>query len=202
MKNMALARKAGMVGMVGAVLWIVSVVMQYGLGISGPGSGPAWIAHEFLAFAGLIGSIVAYLGLIWGGAFRGRFGTIAVGVYALAYALIVLGGIALLFLGDSESPIFLLFPIGGLLEDIAAILIVIAVIAFGLWNGWQRWMPLVDSGFHLLFITLPMLVGLMSDGPGGTIEFFRGISWFLLALAVYTAQAKPVSTTPSPVAQL
>ncbi|MEN4011410.1 MAG: hypothetical protein AB1453_06040 [Chloroflexota bacterium] len=55
--------------------------------------------------------------------------------------MIILGGLANLFLQGKDNPIFLVFPIGGILTDIAALLIGIAVVTAKRWIGWQRWMP-------------------------------------------------------------
>lgn len=202
MQNTSLARKAGIIGMVGAVLWIISVIMQNSLGLFGPESGLLWIVHELMALMALTGMIIGFLGLIWGGAFSGRFGMIAVVIHALAYSLIVLGGVLALLIGDSESPLFLLFPIGSLLQGIGAILIGIAVIATGRWQGRRRWMPLIYSVYHILGISLPLLLGIFPDGPGMIREIFWGVSWFLVPLAVYTTPIEGVTSQSPAIGQV
>jgi hypothetical protein len=202
MQNASLARKAGIVGMVSAVLWIISIIMQSSLGLSGPESGSLWVVNELISLTALIGMIIGFLGLIWGGAFRGRFGTITIGVHVLGYTLIVLGGIAGLFLGDSDSPLFLLYPIGAALTVIAAVLIAVAVLTSARWAGWQRWIPLLYSIYQLLLVELPMVLGVTPDGPGSSVEIGLGVSWFLVALAVYTAQTRAVAPQPSAVGQV
>src|SRR5688572_18708053 len=104
MQKTSLARKAGIIGMVGAVLWIVSIILEHGLGV-GPSSGPLSIVNDVMSLTALISMNVGFLGLIWGGAFRGRFGTFAVALHVFAYALIVLGGIAAWLLGDAAGPL-------------------------------------------------------------------------------------------------
>jgi len=196
MHNPSLARKAGVIGMVGGVLWIVSLIMQHGFG-AGLNSSSLYVVHEVIALTALISMNVGFLGLIWGGAFRRRFGTFAVGVHVLAYTLIVLGGIAALVLGDAAGPLFLLFPIGGALEGVGQMLIVIAVLATARWEGWQRWIPLFYSIYQLLAVGLPLVLGATPDGPGFSVQIGTGVWWFLVALAVYTAQAR--AATPQPV---
>ena len=45
MQSTSSARRAGIVGMLGAVLWGISVIMQNGLGIWGPESSSLWLVH-------------------------------------------------------------------------------------------------------------------------------------------------------------
>jgi hypothetical protein len=201
MQNTSLARKAGIIGMIGAVLWIISVVMQYGFGM-GEGNPLHNALHEVIALTALISINVGFLGLIWGGAFRGWFGTLAVGVHVLAYTLIVLAGIAALLLGDAAGPLLLLFPIGGALEGVAQMLIAVAALATARWEGWQRWMPLLYSIYGILAVGLPLVLGVTPDGPGMSIEIGQGVWWFLVALAVYTAQAQVAAPQPSAVGQV
>lgn len=201
MHNPSLARKAGIIGMVGSVSWIVSIIMEKGFGV-GPSSGPLNVVDVVLSMMGLIGSNIGFLGLIWGGAFRGRFGAFAVGVHVLAYALIVVGGIAGLLLGDAAGPLFILFPIGGALQGPSQMMLAVAVLATARWEGWQRWIPLLYSIYGILGVGLPMVLGLTPDGPGMDIEIGQGVCWFLVGLAVYTAQSRAAAPQPSAVGQI
>jgi hypothetical protein len=202
METTSFARKAGIIGIVGAVLWIISVILQNGLGVSGPESGFLWVVHELIAIAALIGMMIGFLGLLWGGAFRGPLGTVAVSVHVLAYVLIVLGTILTLLMGNVESPLFVLFPIGGFLETAGALLLGIAALVSGRWTGWQHWMPLLYSLFYLFGIGVPMIAGLTSNGPGMAMEISQGIAWLLVALAVYTAESGAGARHSSVVNQL
>lgn len=201
MQHTSLAHKAGVIGMTGAVLWIISVVMQHGFGV-GPSGGPLDVVHEVIALAALTAVNIGFLGSIWGGAFRGRFGTYAVGVHVVAYILIVLGGIAGLLLGDAAGPLFLLFPIGGALQGPSQLMLAVAVLGTARWDGWQRWIPLLYSIYGIFGVGLPMVLGVTPDGPGMSIEIGQGVCWFLVALAVYTAQAKAAVPQPSAVGQV
>jgi hypothetical protein len=162
----SLAQAAGLVGMAGPLFWLVSVFMQASLGITKPAGGVLFEVHELFAFLGLLGAAIGFLGLLWAGAFRGRLGTIAVTVTVLGFAFILVAGGIQSVLQDEANPIFLLFPLGGLLQALGAILLVIAAIAGSRWNGWQRWMPLVYGLFYIFGVLLPSLVGVTQDGPG------------------------------------
>jgi hypothetical protein len=58
------------------------------------------------------------------------------------------------------------------------------------WRDWQRWIPLLYSIYGILAVGLPRVLGVTPDGPGMEIEIGQGVCWFLVALAVYTAQAR------------
>lgn len=187
MHSASRARVAGVLGITGSVLWIVSVLMQHRMGLFTPDGSPLRVAHQLLALTGMIGAMAGFLGLIWGQCFRGRLGPASVIVYVLGYALIVVGGLALLIVGAAESPLFLVFPIGGLLQDIGYVLFGIAAVRGARWRGWRRWTPLFAAVVGLLGIGIPMLVGFTPDGPGMLAELLLGGAWLGVGLAVITA---------------
>lgn len=191
MNNSSLARKAGMTGMIGAAVWVLGVVFQNALGLQSVDSqGPMFVAQQILAFVAMAAIAFGYLGILWGGGVKGRFGKISTGMVALGYLLLIVGGIFVLFLGENESPIFILFPIGGTLMSLGVLLTGIAAARSGGWSGWQRWMPLVYAVFYWLAIEIPFIAGIYPDGPGMVPEIFMGIGLFLVALATYTAVAE------------
>jgi hypothetical protein len=165
--------------------------MQYSLGLFSPDGSPLRLVHQLIAFVGIIGAMAGFLGLIWGQAFRGRLGPIGVVLYVLGWALILIGGVAMLAMGPAESPLFLVFPIGGNLKSLGAILFAIATVISGRWSGWQRWMPLVVALVLLLTLDLPMLLGVTPDGPGMLPELLEGVAWVGLGLAVFTSSREP-----------
>lgn len=199
MQNPSLARKAGGVGMVAAGLWIVSVIMQNSLGLSDPDGSLLWIAHQLLAMAALAGMVVGFLGLIWGGAVQSRLGKAGVYLYAIGYGLIIVAGLAGLLLQGQDSPIFMLYPLGGLLYDLGGLVAGIVVITANRWTGWQRFMPLVSVLVIFLGINLPNFLGVI-DGPSMIGELIMGVCWFGVALAVYTTQHKGATQPSLPVA--
>jgi hypothetical protein len=150
MSTASRVRTAGFIGMAGGVLWIISVVLQYSLGLFDPDGSPVWIVHQLIALAGMICSMAGFLGLLWGRGFRGRLGPRGIIIHILGWGLFWIGGLALLVIGPAESPLFLVFPIGGNLHDFGYIFIGIATIITGRWSGWQRWMPLVAAVVNVL----------------------------------------------------
>ena len=191
MINSTLARKAGLAGMAGAALWILAIFAEYAFGLQPPDAeGPLFIANQLLAFAAMAAIAFGFLGIYWGSGVSGRFGKISTGMVALGYLLIITGGIFVLFLGEDESPIFILFPIGGTLMDIGVLLTGIGVARAASWSGWQRWMPLIYAAFLWLAIEIPFIAGVTPDGPGMVPEIFQGIGLFLVALATTTAAAQ------------
>lgn len=85
-----------------------------------------------------------------------------------------------------ESPLFLVFPIGGLLQDVGYLLFGLATLRSARWQGWQRWAPLLAAAVRLLAIGIPMLAGITPDGPGLLAELLLGGAWLGVGLAVFT----------------
>lgn len=110
-------RTAGVIGMIGGVLWIIGVIMQYSLGLFESDGSLLHVVHQLIALLGMSGAMVGFLGLLWGRAFRGRLGPLGVVISVIGYGLIVIGGLVMLVIDSAESPIFLLFPIGGNLSN-------------------------------------------------------------------------------------
>jgi len=200
MSTASRVRTAGVIGMIGGVLWIISIIMEYSLGIFNPDGSPLRLIHEVLALAGMSCSMASFLGLLWGQAFRGRLGRLGIILHILGWGLIFIGGLALLVIGPADSPLFLVFPIGGNLHDFGYLLIGIAAIISGRWSGWQRWMPLVAAVVNTLTMGLPMLLGVTPDGPGMIPELLNGVMWFGIGLAVFTA-SRQAAPAPAPYAR-
>ncbi len=184
MENRTLARVAGVVGMGSAVLWIISILMEYSLGLRPPGHGALFLTNQAMVQVSQAGTTIAILGLWWAGAVRHRFGRVAVALFALSYAILTVAGVISMLTGNQD---LWLFPIGGLLSLVAAFMTGIAVAAGKHWSGWQRFMPLIHASYVFLFLYLPLFVG--SHGPNSAaFEAIWGVSWFLMGLAVYTSR--------------
>ena len=200
MQNLSLARKAGVVGIGGALLFIISVIMQFSLGLFGPDAGWLWIVHQLLAFISISCVMVGFLGLLWGDAVRGWFGKFAVYLYIVGWALIVSAGLFLLVTNIDDSPVFILFPIGGLFSDIGALLVGLAVLFARRWSGWQRYMPMINFVIVFFAVNLPNYFR-PESGPGLYGELLMGTCWLGVALAVYTYHAPPVTSRPAAVTE-
>ncbi len=182
-------QRAGTIGMAGAVLWIAAILMEYRFGLQPPGgSGALYITNRILFWVALMGISLSLVGLVWGGAVRGRPGKVAVSLAVLGYAFIILGGILVLLTGHKNP----LTPIGGLLSLVAVMFTGIFVAVEKHWSGWQRFMPLIHGAY--LFLSTFLLVfftDVTANGKGPLImvsEIVWGVSWFFVGLAVYTAQ--------------
>jgi hypothetical protein len=189
MKDSTLARKAAVAGMAGAVLWIIATIWGYASGPQAPEEGAMYVARQLLYFAAMAGIAVGFLGILWGNGINGRFGKISTGMVALGYLLLIVVSFFQLFPSNEDSPIFILFPIGGLLMALGVLLTGIGVARAGSWRGWQRWMPLIYAAFLWLAIQVPLIAG-VNDGPGTAPEILMGAGLFLVALATYTAAAE------------
>jgi hypothetical protein len=166
------------------------------------GSGPLYVTNQILALVALAAVAVGILGIIWGGGVSGRFGKIVVWIFSIGHILSVVGGIMALLLRADDSPVFIVFPIGGLMMDVGALLTGIAVVKDKRWDGWQRFMPLIYAIYLWLAIEAPFIMGVYGDdGPTGLVEIIQDLGLFLIALAVYTAQTKAMTLHRSPVGQ-
>ncbi len=199
MYNTSLARKAGMAGMVGAILWAIANVLEVSFGLHPPdGSGPLYVINQILALLALTAIAAGILGIIWGGGVSGRFGRSAVWIFSIGHILIVVGGLLALIFRADDSPVFIVFPIGGLMMDAGALLTGIAVIKDKQWGGWQRFMPLIYAIYLWLVIEIPFIMGVYGDGgPVGMVEIVQDVGLFLVALAVYTTQLQPAHISDS-----
>lgn len=198
MINPSTARKAGIVGIIGSVLWVVAVILQHSLNLYEPGGSVLGIVHELIFLTALAGVAVGFLGLIPAGAVANAFGKTAVILYAISRGMIIVGGLANLLLQGQDSPIYLVYPIGGMLGDIAALLIGITVITARRWTGWQRWMPLAHFLVLFFAVSLPLGLGVTPDGPGTVGELVMGTMWLGVALAVFTSAANLRAYTAAP----
>ena len=184
MKSEIFNRNLGSIGMAGALLWILSLILEYSLGLQPPaGEGLLYTANQLLAFIALVYVAVGYFGIKSNGGVITRFGFISIWLFSVGYFLIVLGGIFALVLKTDDSPIFILLPLGGLLMALGAIFTGFSVTRANTWLGWRRYMPLIYAAYLWLAIMIPNIVGFYSDGPGFVPELFQGIGLFLVGLA-------------------
>ena len=199
MENYSRAKKAGIIGMGGAVLWAIVNVLEVSFDLFPPnGSGPLYNANQIMALMALAAIAFGYLGIIWGGGVNGRLGKTGVWLFVVGNGLIIVGGLMALITHADDSPIFLVFPIGALLMNIGAIVTGIAVVRDKRWHAWQRWMPLAYAVLLMLVIEIPFLMGVYGDmGPTGLPEVVQDAGLFFVALAVYTAATEETAVALS-----
>ena len=197
MQNTSRPRKAGIIGMAGAVLWAIVNVLEVSFDLYPPdGSGPLYVTNQILAILALGAVAWGILGIMWGGGVSGRFGKIVVWVFSIGHVLIMIGGIMALIVRADDTPLFLVFPIGALMMDLGALLTGIAVIKDKRWDGWQRFMPLIYAIYLWVVIEIPFIMGVYGEGgPVGLVEVIQDLGLFLIALAVYTTQSKETTSS-------
>ncbi len=78
-----MARKSGIFGMIGAGLWVISVIAQFGLHLSQSYHNPLWVLHEVVVIVANLEIAIGYLGLIWGDAVKNVFGKVSVFLVAI-----------------------------------------------------------------------------------------------------------------------
>ena len=103
MKSQISNRNPGSIGMAGALLWVLSLILEYSLGLQPPaGEGLLYTINQLLAFIALVCVAVGYFGIKSSGGVTTRFGYISVWLFSVGYFLIVLGGIFALALKALE----------------------------------------------------------------------------------------------------
>jgi hypothetical protein len=173
-------------GLAGSILWLLTLIAEYSLGLQPPaGEGPLYVINQLLAFLALIGVALGYLGIRTAGGVKGKLGGVGVWMAAIGYFLIVLAGIFALVLRSDDSPIFLLFPLGGLLMDLGVLLAGIAVVQTAKWSGWRRFMPLIYAAYLWLAIEIPFIMEVFPDGPGFALEAVQALGLIGVGLATW-----------------
>ena len=173
-------------GLAGGILWLLTLIAEYSLGLQPPtGEGPLYVINQLLAFLALLGIALGYLGIRAAGGVKGKMGSVGVWMTAIGYFLIVLAGIFALVLRSDDSPIFLLFPLGGLLMDLGVLLTGIAVVKTAEWTSWRRWMPLIYAAYLWLAIEIPFILEVFPDGPGFILETPQALGLIGVGLATW-----------------
>ncbi|GAA3261529.1 hypothetical protein ACFO1B_55730 [Dactylosporangium siamense] len=188
-------RITGTVGLVTGLLWLVNWAFE--AFVDPPVGGGQWYAGQVVATVALFGTAVLLFGLA---ALRpagdGRVARTFLALNWVAWLSLTLGGIGMLIHGDeSEGPMTLFFPIGGILGTVSLLVSGILVAVRRGLPGWRRWVLLA---FAVMYLLLGFLNG-GSDEPtaasqGG--ELVQYVLLLALAAAVRTAPASPVTASP------
>lgn len=176
-------RTPGIVGMYAAVLFLAALFIEYAFGLFSRGDGSAlYYIDSALFFIAQIGFLILLLEL-WqaeiGG--NGIFGRIALGIFISAMiALLIAQAVNVL----TNNPDILLYPIGGVLQLFGCLLTGIAVVIAKRWEGWQRFVLLIQSVYLLFVIMLPLFIA--NQEPTLLTESLWQVTWFLTGLALFT----------------
>ena len=183
MKRTNRIRNSGLITMAAAVLWIVSITMEYRYDLKPPGSGALYNINQVMFIVAILGYIVGILGLAWSHAAGiGRFGKISLGLFGGGDFLIMIATIWSTLTGNNENP---LFPIGGLAASLGALLSGIAVAIARTWVGWQRWSVAIYALYYWSALFLPLLIA--NQEPNQLTETIWGLAWMLIGYAIYTS---------------
>ena len=179
-------RKFGVLCMVAAVVWILAISIEYPLQLQPPGIGFMFHLNQTMFLIANTGFLIGIIGLIWSrAAGDGWFGKIALGLFALGYAAIIIATMLGLFAGKHDS---VLFPVGGITASLACLLSGIAVVSAKHWKGWQRWSVLFYAIYYWVALFLPLVIA--NQEPNQLTETIWGLCWFLIGFALYTGHQR------------
>lgn len=177
------SQMAGVLGMFGALLFFVGLLMEYRYGLFPPGSGTLYVINQMM----FVVAMACILLMLWGmrqtrAGGNGRFARISLTIFPIGWAALLLGGIVSLLTGNADN---LFYPLGGLTVMVFGLLAGIAVALGKNWQGWPRFMPLLQGVYYLLVMMIlpPILTG--SIEPTFLTESFWMLTWFLMGLALY-----------------
>jgi hypothetical protein len=186
-------RTAGILGMFGAVIFFLALLVEYRYGLFTPGSGPLYVLNELLFMVALAGMLVMLLGLRAARAGGdGRFARITLTLFPIALATIILATLISITTGNADN---ILFPLGGLSSMLFGLLAGIAVAVAGKWRGWTRYAPLLQGVYSLLQLVVMTLINGSPD-PNLLTESLWMVTWFLMGLALYVNGKTAVAARP------
>jgi len=191
---------AGWCGVVGGSVWFIQSVLQWAGVINGDTPGTTTFVVTGVVATLCLGLVLlSFLGLKWGGAFRGRFGSIVWGVAVLGYVLMISGGVLTLFgvgpLTDPVTAVSLIYLLGRLIAVIFTLLTGIAVVQTRRWPHWTRFAPLLLGLWPIVGELLPVLV--TGQQPNELVTGAWGVCVALVGMAML-AQTGATRTSPAP----
>ncbi len=175
-------RTAGILGMLGAVLFFSGLLIEYRYDLFPPGSGPLYVLNAIQFYVAMSGILV----MLWGmraakAGGNGRLASISLTLFPIGWAMLILGGIISLISGNADN---ILFPLGGLTILIFGLLAGIAVFKGQKWQGWTRYVPLLWGLYFLLAMMILPLILNGSPEPTLLTESLWMVTWFLMGLAL------------------
>jgi len=186
-------RTAGILGMVGAVIFFLGLLVEYRYGLFPPGSGTLYKLNQLQFMAAMSCMLVMLLGLRAARAGGdGRFGRITLTLFPIAWATLIVGGVIGLFTGNTDN---ILTPLGGLTGLLFALLAGIAVAVAGKWRGWTRYALLLQGVYSVLQVIVMTLINGSPD-PTLLTESLWMATWFLTSLALYVNGRTAVAAHP------
>ena len=176
-------RTAGILGMLGAGLFFIGLLIEYRYELFPPGSGPLYVLNQIQFYVAMSG----ILAMLWGmraakAGGDGRLASVSLTLLPIGWAALILGGIISLISGNDDNILSLL---GVLTILIFGLLAGIAVARAKNWQGWTRYAPLLQAVYFLVVMMIlpPLLTG--SNDPTLLTESLWMAIWFLMGLALY-----------------
>ncbi len=186
------AQIASVLGMAGAVLFFVGLLVEYRYDLFPPGSGPLYTLNQLQFFV----AMTCILALLWavraekvGG--NGRFARIALTLFPIGWGLIILGGVLNLLTGSADNP---LIPLGALTMVIFGLATGITVAAADKWTGWRRYVLLLQGVYYALLVLHAVVT---SQGPTLLTESVWMAIWFLVGLALWQESRSEIRSSTS-----
>ena len=175
-------RTAGILGMLGAVLFFIGLLIEYRYELFPPGGGTLYVLNQVHFIVAMSGILV----MLWGmraakAGGSGRLASISLTLFPIGWAMLILGGIISLISGNADS---ILYPLGGLTILIFGLLAGIAVVKGQKWQGWTRYVPLLWGLYFLLVMMILPLILTGSPEPTLLTESLWMVTWFLMGLAL------------------
>ncbi len=174
-------RAAGLTGMMGGLLWMLAIFIEYGLGQNNP-TARFYIQNQTLFLVVHTGWLVCAVGVAGSGAAGVRlWNKVVLVLFLLGHTLYVASQIALL-IGISEVHL-LLYPCAVSSAALGGTLTGLSVWATGGWQSWMKFTPLLEGTYLLLGLLAPLIV--FGQHPSMPTELPWGVTWLLLGLALY-----------------
>lgn len=188
------AQTASILGMFGAILFFVALLIEYQYGLFPPGSGTLYAINQIM-FSVAMSCIWV---MLWGmravkAGGDGRFARISLTVFPIGWGALVLASIISLITGNNDNP---LYPLGGLTIMLFGLLAGIAVAIGKNWHGWIRFAPLLQGVYYLLVMMILPLILTGSIEPTLPTESLWMATWFLMSLALFVNERQTIRSAP------
>lgn len=199
MKNAKTIRIAGIAGMFGAALFLVTLFVEYAYGLLGSCEGALCGANQAMVFVAQLCYLAVIAGLIRArAAGDGWFGRISLGLFFLGWAALASAvlasalGLPLI----SDGPIAdVLILIGAIASTLGGFLTGIAVAVAGRLRGFWRFAPLIQGLYQLGAF---LRVVLANREPTQLTESLWTGTWFLIGLSLFvSARAAAAQRSPA-----
>ena len=178
------ASAAGLIGVVGGLLWLGALLAEYRFNLFTPRLDAPHIADQVVFVLAMICYVVALLGLRSSDAAgHSRFARTILALWAAGWVLVAVGAVTSL-IAPTFKPAEILPAVGGLLTCVSGLITGILIVRAGVWRGWLRWVPLVVALYVLLVLFVPLFAGAEPSLP---TEAGWAIGYAVLGAAIWRA---------------